>query len=49
MDARAAGRRITELLGLRAAPVAVTFSGAAPAGVPRVAKAGPDQARPASL
>jgi len=41
MDARTAGRRMTELLGLRAAPVAVTFTSAAPAGVPRVAKAGP--------
>ena len=41
MEARTAGRRLTELLGLRAAPVAVTFAGAAPAGVPRVAKAGP--------
>ncbi|HEV3348766.1 MAG TPA: DUF169 domain-containing protein [Methylomirabilota bacterium] len=41
MDARTAGRRMTELLGLRVAPVAVTFASAAPAGVPRVAKAGP--------
>ena len=41
MDARTAGRRMTELLGLRAAPVAVTFASAAPAGVARVAKAGP--------
>jgi len=41
MDARTAGRRMTELLGLRAAPVAVTFTSAAPAGVPRVAKTGP--------
>ena len=32
---------MTELLGLRVAPVAVTFASAAPAGVPRVAKAGP--------
>lgn len=49
MEARTAGRRLTELPGLRAAPVAVTFACAAPAGVPRVAKAGPDQARRASL
>jgi len=41
MDARTAGRRMTELLGLRVAPVAVTFASAAPAGVPRVAKTGP--------
>jgi uncharacterized protein (DUF169 family) len=41
MDARTAGRRMTELLGLRAAPVAVTFASAAPAGVARVAKPGP--------
>jgi len=41
MDARTAGRRMTELLGLRAAPVAVTFASAAPAGVVRVAKPGP--------
>ncbi|HSL51455.1 MAG TPA: DUF169 domain-containing protein [Candidatus Deferrimicrobiaceae bacterium] len=38
---RAAGRRMVELLELTSAPVAVTFTAAAPAGVPRVAKAGP--------
>ena len=32
---------MTELLGLRVAPVAVTFASAAPDGVARVAKAGP--------
>jgi uncharacterized protein (DUF169 family) len=41
MDAQTAGRRMTELLGLTTAPVAVTFTASAPAGVPRVAKAGP--------
>ena len=41
MDIRAAGRRMVELLELTSAPVAVTFTAAAPAGVPRVAKAGP--------
>jgi uncharacterized protein (DUF169 family) len=41
MDARTAGHRMTELLGLRTPPVAVTFTAAAPPGVPRVAKAGP--------
>ena len=41
MDARTAGRRMTELLNLTSRPVAVTFTAAAPAGVPRVAKAGP--------
>ncbi len=41
MDARTAGRRMTELLGLTTAPVAVSFTATAPAGVPRVAKAGP--------
>ena len=41
MDMRAAGRRMVELLELTSAPVAVTFAAAAPAGVPRVAKAGP--------
>ena len=41
MDARTAGRRMTELLGLQVAPVAVTFTAAAPAGIPRVSKAGP--------
>jgi uncharacterized protein (DUF169 family) len=33
--------RLTDLLGLRAAPVALTFLPAAPAGVPRVGAAGP--------
>jgi len=41
MDARTAGRRMTELLNLTSRPVAVTFTASAPAGVPRVAKAGP--------
>lgn len=41
MDIRAAGRRMVELLELTSAPVAVTFTAVAPAGVPRVAKAGP--------
>jgi uncharacterized protein (DUF169 family) len=41
MDARTAGRRMVELLGLVADPVAVSFTAAPPAGVPRVAKAGP--------
>ena len=41
MDARTAGRRMTELLNLTSRPVAVTFTATAPAGVPRVAKAGP--------
>lgn len=41
MDARSAGRRMTELLGLTTAPVAVSFTASAPAGVRRVATAGP--------
>jgi uncharacterized protein (DUF169 family) len=41
MDPRTAGRRLVELLSLDTPPVAVTFAAAAPAGVPRVAKAGP--------
>jgi uncharacterized protein (DUF169 family) len=41
MDAQTAGRRMTELLNLTSRPVAVTFTASAPAGVPRVAKAGP--------
>ena len=41
MDARTAGRRMTELLGLDPPPVAVTFSAAAPAGIPRVSRSGP--------
>jgi uncharacterized protein (DUF169 family) len=41
MDPRTAGRRLVELLSLTIPPVAVTFAAAAPAGVPRVAKAGP--------
>lgn len=41
MDARTAGQRMTELLDLRTPPVAVTFTETPPAGVPRVAKAGP--------
>ena len=41
MDARTAGRRMTELLNLASRPVAVAFTATAPAGVPRVARAGP--------
>src|ERR1700730_7027001 len=41
MDARTAGRRMTELLGLDPPPVAVTFAAAAPAGIPRVSRSGP--------
>jgi uncharacterized protein (DUF169 family) len=41
MDARAAGRRMTELLDLHAAPVAVTFADTAPAGISRVSRPGP--------
>src|SRR5262245_31115068 len=41
MDVRTAGLRMSDLLGLRTPPVAVTFSAAPPPGVPRVAKAGP--------
>jgi uncharacterized protein (DUF169 family) len=41
MDARTAGRRMTELLGLNPPPVAVTFAAAAPAGIPRVSRSGP--------
>jgi len=41
MDTRTAGRRLVDLLQLTSPPVAVTFTAAAPAGVPRVAKAGP--------
>ena len=41
MDARTAGRRLTELLGLASPPVAVTFAAAAPAGIARVSRPGP--------
>lgn len=41
MDARTAGRRLTELLGLHTPPVAVTFAAAAPAGIARVSRPGP--------
>lgn len=41
MDARIAGRRLTELLDLPTPPVAVTFAAAAPAGVARVSRPGP--------
>ncbi|HYB43914.1 MAG TPA: DUF169 domain-containing protein [Candidatus Methylomirabilis sp.] len=41
MDARTAGRRMVDLLGLTADPVAVSFLNAPPAGVPRVGKTGP--------
>jgi uncharacterized protein (DUF169 family) len=41
MDARTAGRRMTELLQLEMAPVAVTFAATAPAGIPRVSRSGP--------
>src|SRR5437660_974040 len=36
-----AARQIRDLLGLRRPPVGVTFRAAAPAGVPRVDRAGP--------
>jgi uncharacterized protein (DUF169 family) len=36
-----AGRRLQDLLGLRQAPVAVTFRGSAPGGVPRISSPGP--------
>jgi uncharacterized protein (DUF169 family) len=36
-----AGRQLQELLGLRRAPVGVSFRATAPAGLPRVAAAGP--------
>jgi uncharacterized protein (DUF169 family) len=36
-----AGRQLQDLLGLRQAPVAVTFCDTAPAGVPRIAAPGP--------
>ena len=41
MDARTAGRRLTELLGLHTPPVSVTFTAAAPAGIARVSRPGP--------
>ena len=41
MDARVAGQRMAELLDLASPPVAITFAPAAPAGVRRVARAGP--------
>ena len=41
MDARTAGRRLSELLTLDVKPVAVTFAAAPPPGVPHVSKAGP--------
>ncbi|MGH7402645.1 MAG: DUF169 domain-containing protein [Candidatus Rokuibacteriota bacterium] len=41
MDARTAGRRMVQLLSLASPPVAVAFTATAPAGVPRVARAGP--------
>ncbi|HTI54182.1 MAG TPA: DUF169 domain-containing protein [Verrucomicrobiae bacterium] len=41
MDARIAGRRLTELLDLPTPPVAVTFAAAAPAGIARVSRPGP--------
>ena len=41
MDARTAGRRLTELLGLHTPPVSVTFAAAAPAGIARVSRPGP--------
>src|SRR6266478_4828804 len=41
MNARHAAAKLSELLGLRAAPVAVAFRAAAPAGVGRVEQAGP--------
>jgi uncharacterized protein (DUF169 family) len=41
LDARIAGRRLTELLDLPTPPVAVTFAAAAPAGIARVSRPGP--------
>jgi uncharacterized protein (DUF169 family) len=41
VDARTAGRRMTELLELHPAPVAVTFAATPPAGIPRVSGPGP--------
>ncbi|MFI5374727.1 MAG: DUF169 domain-containing protein [Candidatus Rokuibacteriota bacterium] len=41
MDARTAGRRLTELLGLHTPPVSVTFATTAPAGIARVSRPGP--------
>jgi len=41
VDARTAGRRLTELLDLPTPPVAVTFTAAAPPGIPRVSRPGP--------
>ena len=41
MDARTAGRRLTELLDLPTPPVAVSFAAAAPPGIPRVSRPGP--------
>jgi uncharacterized protein (DUF169 family) len=41
MDPRTAARRLTELLNLASAPVAVTFTATTPAGVPRVTRPGP--------
>jgi hypothetical protein len=41
MDSRTGGRRLTEVLDLAGAPVAVTVTAPAPAGVPRVTRTGP--------
>ena len=41
MNVKHAAAKLSELLGLRVAPVAVAFRAAAPAGVGRVAQAGP--------
>jgi len=41
MNVKHTAAKLSELLGLRVAPVAVAFRAAAPAGVGRVARAGP--------
>src|SRR5215470_1626630 len=41
MDGRHAASRLSQLLGLGVAPVAVAFRSSAPTGVPRVERAGP--------
>jgi len=41
MNVKALGEKLSSLLGLRSAPVAIAFSAAAPAGVARVSRPGP--------
>ena len=41
MNPKTAGAKLSQLLGLRSAPIAVAFRSAAPAGVKRVERAGP--------